>query len=687
MSNPFFNYKELPRFDELTPSLAKDALITLIETTKDKFQNLEKEYIPTWQGLMRPLYELGQPIEFAWGLVGHELSVMNSDAWREIYTELQPQIVEFYLNMGQSEKFYQGMKNISEGKEWDKLSNAQQRVLKKSLQNAELSGVALTGEKKKKFNEISNELASLQTTFNNNVLDSKKQFSILITKQKNIAGLPDSFLESSAQAAQRAGHKEATAKSGPWLVSLEYPSYIPFMKYSKIRELREKLYRAMITVASEGEYDNRDIVNKILLLRQEKANLLEIKNYAEISLLSKMAPSVEAVNEFTNQLIEKSKPFAEKELAVLQQYADKCQGEHIPLKQWDITYWAEKQRQELYDYTEEELRPYFQLPKIMQELFNLSHKLFGITVEKADGKTPVWHKDVQYFVIKDENQKQIASLYLDLFSRPANKRGGAWMSPACGRDLAPNGTLTLPYAYIVCNQTLPVGDKPALMTFNEMTTLFHEFGHALQHTLTTVDEPEAAGIANVEWDAVELASQFMENWCYHKNTLLSMSEHVETTEQLPIELYDKIIAAKQYRAGSMVLRQCCMGLIDMKLHELDFTKETVNIQEYAQNIETQILVMPPIPENRFLCSFSHIFAGGYCAGYYSYKWAELLSADAFSAFEEVDMTNEEELAKVGKRYRDTILAMGGSKHPMELFKEFRGRKPSIEPLLKSYGLN
>jgi oligopeptidase A len=454
--------------------------------------------------------------------------------------------------------------------------------------------------------------------------------------------------------------------------------------------LREQLYRAFISRASAGEYDNTALIERILLLRQEEAKLLGFGSYAELSLANKMAPTVAAVEELLEELRRASYDAAVKDLEALKAFALSHGAiADADLKHWDISFWAERQREEKFAFNDEELRPYFPLPQVRDGLFGLAKRLFGVTIAAADGQAPVWHEDVRYFQITDAAGVAIAHFYLDPFSRPAEKRGGAWMDECIGRAKIreANAIQTrLPVAYLVCNQTPPVDSKPSLMTFREVETLFHEFGHGLQHMLTQVDYPGAAGINNVEWDAVELPSQFMENWCYDRATLLGMSKHYETGESLPEHYYQKLLAARNYMSGSAMLRQVYFSKLDLELHYRYHPGGNETVNQVRNRIAKTTTVLPPLPEDAFLCSFGHIFAGGYAAGYYSYKWAEVLSADAFAAFEEVGLENEQAIAATGKRFRDTVLALGGSQPPMEVFKAFRGRQPSTQPLLRHSGL-
>ena len=520
-------------------------------------------------------------------------------------------------------------------------------------------------------------------------MDATKAFKLKLTDKKDVEGLPASALGLMAQTAKTEGDEAATPESGPWVVTLDYPSYIPFMQHATNSELREKLYKAFLSRASEGKLDNNPNIDRILELKKEKANILGFNTFAELSLARKMAPSVAAVDQLSEELRVASYDAAVKEFAELKAFAAKSDPKYADLKHWDTSYWAEKQKEAKFKFNAEELRPYFPLPRVLEGLFGLVKRIFGVTIVAADGETPVWQEDVRFFRVDNEQGEAIANFYLDPYSRPAEKRGGAWMNDCVGRatmTVEGKTSTRLPVAYLICNQTPPVDDKPSLMTFGEVTTLFHEFGHGLQHMLTTIDYVGASGINNVEWDAVELPSQFMENWCYDRPILFGMAKHYQTGETLPEEYYQKLLDSKNYMSGSGMLRQLHFGMVDIALHHNYQPGGELTPRDIRNKIAETSTVLKPLPEDNFLCAFGHIFAGGYAAGYYSYKWAEVLSADAFAAFEEVGLDNEEAVAEVGKKYRDTVLSLGGSLHPMEVFKQFRGREPQTEPLLKHSGL-
>ena len=659
----------------------------MLAEAADRLDALENGASPSWDGLMQPLYELSEPLDYAWHLVLHFMGVMNSDAWRAAQESLQPEVVAFSLRVGQSEALFRGMRALRDSPAWDELTEPRRRIVVSAIRGAELSGVGLAAEQRTRFNEIQRELAACSTRFGNNLLDAVKAFELVLRGRDDVEGLPDSMLRAAAQSARAHGHATADAQGGPWRISLEQALFVPFMKHSRRRDLREALYRAYVTRASAGACDNGPVLVRILELRREKARLLGQTSHAEVSLRSKMAPDVAAVEKMLDELVAAARPHAEADQAELEAFARGQGGPAGGLARWDVPFWAERRREHLFAFTEEDLRPFFQFPRVLNGLFELGQKLFGIDIRAADGEVPVWHPDVRFFRVSERDGTPLASFYLDPYSRPDTKRGGAWMAGALSRQRRPDGGLVLPAAYLVCNQTLPDGERPSLMTFNEVTTLFHEFGHALQHLLTRVDEADAAGIGNVEWDAVELPSQFMENWCYHRATLRAVSAHVDTGETLPDELYEKILRSRTYRAGSGTLRQVFFAQLDMALHHRYRAGGPEEIARVKARIAEQATVTPLLPEDRLLCGFSHIFAGAYAAGYYSYKWAEVLAADAFEAFEEAGIDDPGAVARVGRRFRDTVLSLGGGKHPMEVFRLFRGREPGPEALLRRNGLD
>ncbi len=682
--------KGLPPFESIKTEDVVPAMTELLTELEQELINLEGTVKPTWNDLVEPLQKLEDRLTWSWGIVGHLMGVKNSPELRKAYNEVQPKVVEFSNKLNQSQPLYQAFKNLSNSDSWKNLDSGQKRIVEAAIRNAELSGVGLEGEKRERFNAIQLELAELSTKFSNNVIDATKTFSLTLTKKEEVEGLPPSLLSLAAQAARDDGAENATPENGPWRITLDYPSFVPFMQHSKQRELREKLYKAFISRADSGDLNNYPLIERILELRQQKTEILGFNSYAELSLASKMAPGVAAVEKLLEELRSASYDAAVKDLEDLKAYAARKNApEANDFKHWDTSFWSERLREEKFSFTAEELRPYFPLPQVLDGLFSLVKRIFGINITAADGEAPVWHEDVRYFQVSDETNTPIAYFYLDAYSRPAEKRGGAWMDECITRaKIVENGktNLRLPVAYLQCNQTPPVDGKPSLMTFREVETLFHEFGHGLQHMLTTVDYAGAAGINNIEWDAVELPSQFMENWCYDRSTLFGMAKHYETGETLPEHYYQKLLAARNYMSGSGMLRQLHFALVDIELHDRYQPGGSETVVDVRKRVAQTTTVLQPLPEDSFLCAFGHIFAGGYAAGYYSYKWAEVLSADAFAAFEEAGLENEQAIATCGKQFRDTVLALGGSLHPMEVFKTFRGREPHTEPFLRHSGL-
>jgi oligopeptidase A len=659
----------------------------LLSRLDGELEALEAKLVPSWEGLVVPLESMAERLAFAWGLVGHLMGVRNSDALRDAHAAMQPEVVTFGLRQAQSRPIYEGLCTLREAEDFSALDPAQQRIVRSLIRDARHSGVGLDGADRERFNAVQTELAELGTRFSNHVLDATRAFALTLRAPEEMAGTPQSLKGLAAQSAREAGEAEATPAQGPWRISLDAPCLMPFLEHAERRDLRERLYRAHVTRASEGELDNGPLIEQILALRQEMAELLGFSCYAELSLDAKMAPDVGAVDRLLEDLRRASIEPAKLDLETLRGYAAD-HGQSEPLALWDVAFWAERLREERFDYSEETLRPYFPLPRVLDGLFALANRLFGVSIEAADGETPVWHSDVRFFRVCDGEGAPIAHFFLDPYSRPEDKRGGAWMDECVGRRgaSARGATLRLPVAYLVCNQTPPVDDRPSLMSFDEVLTLFHEFGHGLQHMLTRVDHPLASGIRNIEWDAVELPSQFMENWCYHRETLIGLSRHIETQEPLPDELFAKLEAARTYRAGSQMLRQLYFACVDLALHRGDPARSGETIVEVQRRIAEATTVMPPLPEDRFLCAFGHIFAGGYAAGYYSYKWAEVLSADAFSAFEEAGLDDPAAIGETGRRFRETVLALGGGTPPMEVFEAFRGRPPEPDALLRHSGL-
>eukprot|EP00930_Biecheleria_cincta_P001618 TRINITY_DN102750_c0_g1_i1.p1 TRINITY_DN102750_c0_g1~~TRINITY_DN102750_c0_g1_i1.p1 ORF type:complete len:778 (-),score=132.60 TRINITY_DN102750_c0_g1_i1:6-2339(-) len=648
---------------------------------------------PTYAELADSLEKICEFASEPWSTVGHLKSVKDSEALRTVYQELQPLMVAFSTRVAQSEAVYRGWCALrADAKAWATLSIEQQRVAELEILGAELSGIGLHGTSKERFNEIKKSLAQLSTTFSNNVLDATKAFKHRLTCQSDVEGLPPSALAMMAASARKHGDAEATAEKGPWLVTGDMPCVLAVMKYASKPSIREIVYRAQVTRASEhgdGD-DNAPIINQILTLRAELARLLGYKSYAEVSLAKKMA-SLQSAHQLMEDLRSKSYEAAVAEHSELEKYAGK------KLELWDTAYYAEKLKSERFSYDEETVRQYLSLDNVLTGLFGVISRLFDVAiVERKPHElgAQVWDDAVRMFEVRRDG-KPCAYFYVDPYTRSGEKKGGAWMRGECGRSsaLAVDGNVRLPVAHIVTNQAAPVSNPdgtitPSLMLFRDVETMFHECGHALQHMLTQVDEGHVSGISGVEWDAVEQPSQFMEYWAYDTPTLKGMARHWKTGETMPDELIKKINDAKTYRAASLMLRQLKFALTDLALHDEAFVPmdggKTIWDIDTEVGLKTQ--VTPSLPEDRFLCGFSHIFAGGYAAGYYSYKWAEVLSADGFAAFEEVGLDNEEAVAQLGRRYRDTVLGMGGSRPAAEVFRAFRERDPSADALLRHSNL-
>jgi oligopeptidase A len=678
VANPLlsaFSHERLPRFDALVTAHVEPAIRVLVAKLEEDLSELERGALPTWSATIDALVRITEPLQYAWGVVGHLLAVKNSAELRQAHEAVQKDVVRVLMRVSQSEPVYRALSQLKGGPKWAELDLAQQRIVAAAIRDAELSGVGLAGPKKERFEQIELELAELSTRFANNVLDATKAFELVLSLPEQVEGLPPTLLAATAQG------KDG---SGPWRITLDAPVFVPFMEHSRRRDLREQLYRAFVTRASVGGTDNTATLERILALRDERAKILGYSSYAEVSLASKMAPSVTRIDKLLGELRAAALPRARKELEELSEYArQKSADPNLTLALWDVAFWAERLREERYAYSDEELRPYFSLPRVLGGLFATARRLFEVEIEEADGEASVWDPSVRFFHVKDLSGRSLASFYLDPYSRPENKRGGAWMDGALSRKLRADGSVRLPVAYLVCNMTPPVASKPSLMTFREVETLFHEFGHGLQHMLTTVDHAWASGINNVEWDAVELPSQFMENWCYTPETMGALARHFETGAALPSSLFEKIVAARTYRGGSTTLRQVYFATLDLALHHGLLSETVLDLQ---RRVAAENTVIPPLSEDRFLCAFSHIFAGGYAAGYYSYKWAEVLSADAFFAFKEAGLADPGAVLDTGRRFRRTVLSLGGSVHPMQVFQQFRGREPSTRPLLELTGL-
>jgi oligopeptidase A len=686
-SNPLLDFSSLPRFDLIRPEHVTPAIEQLIADARQVVQQLEApaENV-SWDSFVVPLEETTERLGRAWGVVNHLNHVMDTPELRAVYNENQPKVTEFWTELGQNEALFGKYKQLHASPEFATLSPARKRIVENALRDFRLGGAELPEQQKQRFAEIQEQQAALSTRFSENVLDATNDFKLLVEDEAELAGLPEDAKAAARAAAERDG------KSG-WQFTLHFPSYFPVLQFADNRALRERIYRANATKASEmgtvfsevEKWDNTGNIAQLLKLRDEEAKLLDFRSFADVSLEPKMAESPERVIEFLEDLARRARPYAEKDLAELRAFAKDELG--IPdMQAWDVTYASEKLREQRYAFSAQEVKQYFPEPKVVAGLFGVISKLFGVTI--APDQAPVWHPDVRFFRI-EKNGQLIGQFYLDLYARPG-KGQGAWMDDARGRRLSTGGIVQTPIAYLTCNFTPPAtvdGQlQPSLFTHDEVTTLFHEFGHGLHHMLTEVDELSVSGISGVEWDAVELPSQFMENFCWEWDVLQGMTAHVKTGEPLPRELYEKMLAAKNFQSGMQTLRQVEFSLIDMHLH-YDFDPNSQkSVQELVDEVRSKFSVLIPPSFNRFQHSFGHIFAGGYAAGYYSYKWAEVLSADAYAAFEEAVEAGGGALDETGKRFHREILSVGGSRPALESFKAFRGREPQIDALLRHNGM-
>jgi oligopeptidase A len=631
---------------------------------------------PTWESLVLPMEALDANIDRVWSPVSHLNSVMNSEALRVAYNACLPKLSQFGTELGQNESLFNAYKQLANSEHYTKLDVAQKKVIDNAVRDFRLSGVELSQDDREKFKQISQQLTELTAKFEENLMDATHAWKKHITDESLLAGLPESAVAMAEQFAKR-------DELDGWVFTLDFPSYMPVMSYADNRELREEMYTAFATKASDqgpnaGKWNNTEVMNDILKLRHELAQLIGFDSHAHRSLATKMAQSPEQVLDFLNDLAKRSKPIAEKEFEELKAYA-KEQGHDGELQSWDVTYFAEKLRQQRYSISQEELKPYFPEDKVVAGLFAVVNRLYGLEISERHD-IDVWHKDVRFFDIFDAEGELRGQFYLDLYARN-HKRGGAWMDECLVRRQTEQGIQT-PVAFLTCNFSEPVGDKPALLTHDEVTTLFHEFGHGLHHMLTKIHHAGVSGINGVAWDAVELPSQFMENWCWEREALDLISGHYESGEVLPQDLFDKMIAARNFQSAMTMVRQLEFSLFDFRLH-LEYKPDEVDqVDKILAEVREQVSVVKPPKFNRFAHSFSHIFAGGYAAGYYSYKWAEVLSADAFSKFEEKGIFDRE----TGIEFLQSILEQGGSREPMELFIEFRGREPEIDALLRHSGI-
>lgn len=713
-TNPMLDQTALPKFDSIEPSHLTPAVNELLDTLERDFATLEKELSSNseskYEDVVPVLEKLQFPLGYVWGVAGHLNGVKNGDELRAAYESNQPKVVQAMTKFSQSKALFDALNGIEQS--WNNNDNSddftwnqKKRAVSNSLRGMKHGGVGLEGETKEQFNEMKMRLAELSTTFSNNVLDATKAFSYTVNDKSKLTGVPNSALAMWANAHKMAKDSEDSEESennsedGPWRITLDGPSYVAALTHVPDRDIRKAIYMAYLTRASDltDDEDNKQnnvlLINEILTLKKKMSAMLGFDNYAQQSLASKMAPSVESVRELTDLIAKKALPAAIVELEEITKLAKAQNADEYAnldrLQPWDTSFWSERLKESKFDLTEEQLRPYFALPAVLDGMFGLVERIFDIEVKAiSDDNVEVWNKDVQFFQVFDKSSnKHIASFYLDPYSRPADKRGGAWMDVCVGKSDACD--ITVPVAYLTCNGSPPLDNTPSLMTFREVETLFHEFGHGLQHMLTDCSVGDVAGINGVEWDAVELPSQFMENWCYDETTVYGFAKHYETNEPLPKDMFQKLKDQKNFGVAMMTCRQLYFGMLDMELHSMydpsnDTNEETIfDVQRRVQ--ETYVPYQPLLDEDRFLCAFGHIFGGGYAAGYYSYKWAEVMSADAFGAFEDVGLDNEDKVREVGQRFRKTVLSLGGGVAPMEVFKQFRGREPTPDALLRHNG--
>jgi oligopeptidase A len=672
--NPLLDFSGLPRFAEFRPDHVAPAVETLLAENRTLIARLRADaQAPTWDNFVVPLDDANERLRRAWGQVSHMNAVMNNPQLRDAYNANLPHITEYFAELSQDEALYGKYKSLRAAAAFASLTAAQKKVIENELRDFRLGGAELPAEAKARVKALSQELAALSSRFNDNLLDATNAFELVVQDRERLAGIPEDALQAAQAAAAQAG-------KGGWKFTLQMPSYLPVMQYARDRALRESLYRAYSTRAAEfGEerWDNTGVIRQILALRREQARLLGFGSFAELSLEPKMADSPPQVLAFLGELAMRAKPYAERDLQELERFAAGELGLDR-LEPWDVAYASEKLRVARYAFSDQEVKQYFPEDAVLAGMFRVVETLYGLRI--TPDEAPRWHEDVRFFAIRARDGALVGQFYLDLYAR-ASKRGGAWMDDAITRRRR-GGALQTPVAYLNCNFSAPVGGKPAVFTHDEVITLFHEFGHGLHHLLTQVEVLGVSGINGVEWDAVELPSQFMENFCWEWQVLGSMSHHVDTGKPLPRELFDKMVAAKNFQSGMQTVRQIEFALFDMQLHhEFDPGGQGTPLDLLAE-VRNRVAVLIPPEYNRFPNSFSHIFGGGYAAGYYSYKWAEVLSADAYSLFEENGVLNPE----IGERFRSQILAAGGSRPALESFVAFRGREPSMEALLRHSGM-
>jgi oligopeptidase A len=671
--NPLLDFTGLPRFDAVRPEHVTPAIEALLAENRQIVAAMEKDTAaPTWDNFVRPMDDAGEKLSRAWGQVSHLNAVMNSPELREAYNTNLPKVTQFSAEVGQNHRLFERHKQLRTSAEFERLTGPQKKIVENELRDFRLGGAELPEDQKKRFLEIQEQLANLSSRFQDNVLDATNAYALYIENVGDLVGLPDDVLQGMREAAEKDN------KPG-WKVTLQMPCYMPVMQYADNMQLREKIYHAYVTRASEfakAEWDNTALIDQLLKLRAEEATLLGFANFAELSLATKMAESPKQVLDFLDELGVRARPYAEQDMREIRDYA-KTELGLKDVAAWDIGYISEKLRVARYAFSDQEVKQYFPETVVLPGMFKVVESIYGVRIQPKDAV--VWHPDVRFFEITGRDGRAIGQFYLDMYARDS-KRGGAWMDDVINRRRR-GATVQIPVAYLTCNFSAPVGGKPAVFTHDEVITLFHEFGHGLHHLLTRIEDLGVAGINGVEWDAVELPSQFMENFCWEWNVLQNMTRHADTGEKLPRSLFDKMIAAKNFQSGMQTLRQLEFALFDMHLH-YDFDAANDTPMQMLDQLRKRVSVVPLPAYNRFPNQFSHIFAGGYGAGYYSYKWAEVLSADAYSAFEEGGVLS----AEVGDRFLTEVLAVGGSRPALESFVAFRGREPRMDALLRHNGM-
>ena len=674
MNNPLLDFSGLPKFAAVTPQHIKPAIDSLIADARHAVATLAADDSSlTWATVVTPLDNVNERLSRAWGVVGHLNAVLNSPELREAYNGMLPVITQYWTEISQHETLYAKYKALRASPDHAKLSGAQQKSLENELRDFRLGGAELSGEQKTRFAALQEEMSSLMSAFNDHVLDATNAYAHYVTDEAELSGLPEDAIAAAREAANKEGQPG-------WKFSLQAPSYMPVMQYADFQPLRERFYRAYTTRASElgdnAAWDNSVTIKRILQLRAENAALLGFANYAELSLATKMADTPGEVIGFLREMAAKAKPFAERDWAELKEFA--LRELNMPeVNAWDVAYLSEKLREQRYAFSDNEVKQYFPEAQVLAGLFRVIETIYGLKVTPATAE--IWHTDARFFDVRNDDGSLVGQFYLDLYARD-NKRGGAWMDDAVTRRRK-NGEIQHPVAFLTCNFAAPVSGKSALFTHDDVITLFHEFGHGLHHLLTEIEELGVSGINGVEWDAVELPSQFMENFCWEWDVLKHMTRHVDSGETLPRALFDKMLAAKNFQAGMAFVRQLEFSLLDMRLHT-DFDGASASLTALMDEVRGEVAVVRYPAFNRTAHAFGHIFGGGYAAGYYSYKWAEVLSADAYAAFEESGVLN----ADTGARFRSEVLARGGSRPALESFMAFRGRKPDIEPLLRHNGM-